>query len=114
MSYSLQPSDPQPPRLLCPWDSPGKNTGEGCHALLQGLFLTQGLNPHLLHLLYGQEFFLPLVTPGKPIELFNWSLLTDQNRSLLIDINLGIFTFGPFLLLLLYGSIHVKFQDKQH
>ena len=28
-------------RLLCPWDSPGKNTGVGCHALLQGIFLTQ-------------------------------------------------------------------------
>ena len=30
-------------------DSPGKNTGVGCQALLQGIFLTQGLNPHLLH-----------------------------------------------------------------
>ena len=27
-----------------PWDSPGKNTGVGCHFLLQGIFLTQGLN----------------------------------------------------------------------
>ena len=35
-------------RLLCPWDSAGKNTGVGCHALLQGIFLTQGLNPCLL------------------------------------------------------------------
>ena len=32
-----------------PWASPGKNTGVGCHALLQGLFLTQGLNLGLLH-----------------------------------------------------------------
>ena len=30
-------------------DSPGKNTGMGCHALLQGIFPTQGLNPGLLH-----------------------------------------------------------------
>ena len=36
-------------RLLCPWDSPGKNTGVGCHCLLQEIFLTQGLNPRLLH-----------------------------------------------------------------
>ena len=36
-------------RLLCPWDSPGKNTRVGCHALLQGIFQTQGLNPGLLH-----------------------------------------------------------------
>ena len=31
-------------RLLCPWDSPGKNTRVGCHSLLQGIFLTQGSN----------------------------------------------------------------------
>ena len=32
------------PRLLFPWDSPGKNTGLGCQSLLQGIFPTQGLN----------------------------------------------------------------------
>ena len=37
-------------RLLCPWDYPGKNTGVGCHFLLQGISLTHGLNPHLLRL----------------------------------------------------------------
>ena len=37
----------QPARLFCPWNSPGKNTGVGCHALLQGNFLSQGLNPPL-------------------------------------------------------------------
>ena len=35
-------------RLLCPWDSPGKNTGVGCHALLQGIFPPQELNPCFL------------------------------------------------------------------
>ena len=44
----------QPARLLCPWDSPGKNTGVGYHALLQGIFPTQGLNLHLLSLLHWQ------------------------------------------------------------
>ena len=34
---------------LCPQNSPGKNTAVGCHALLQGIFLTQGLTPRLLH-----------------------------------------------------------------
>ena len=38
-----------PARLLCPWDSPGKNTGVGCHFLLQGIFPTQESNPSLLH-----------------------------------------------------------------
>ena len=41
MSDSLRPHGRQPTRLLCPWDSPGKNTGVGCHALLQGIFPTQ-------------------------------------------------------------------------
>ena len=34
---------------LCPWNFSGKNTGMGCHFLLQGIFPTQGLNPWLLH-----------------------------------------------------------------
>ena len=42
MSDSLQHYGLYLARLLCPWDSPGKNTGVGCHALLQGIFLTQG------------------------------------------------------------------------
>ena len=49
MSDSLRPHGLQPARLLCLWDSPGKNTGVGFHFLLQGIFLTQGLNPDLLH-----------------------------------------------------------------
>ena len=39
----------QPPRLHCPWGFPGKNTGVDCHFFLQGIFLTQGSNPCLLH-----------------------------------------------------------------
>ena len=46
---SLRPHGPQPTRLLRPWDSPGKNTGVGCHFLLQGIFPTQGLNRGLPH-----------------------------------------------------------------
>ena len=42
--YGLQPA-----RLLCPWDSLGKSTRLGCHALLQGIFPTQGSNLGLLH-----------------------------------------------------------------
>ena len=38
----LQPHDLLPAGLFCPWDSPGKNTGVGCHSLLQGIFSTQG------------------------------------------------------------------------
>ena len=45
----LQRHELYPTRLLCPWDSPGKNTGGGCHFLLQGIFPTQESNPGLLH-----------------------------------------------------------------
>ena len=64
MSYSLQPYEVQPPRLLCLWDSPGKNTGEGCHALLQGIVPTQGLNLCLLHC---RRILLTAEPPGKPL-----------------------------------------------
>ena len=49
VSYTLRPHGLQPPRLLCPWDSLGKNTGVGSLSLLQGIFPTQGLNPDLPH-----------------------------------------------------------------
>ena len=51
--------------LLCPWDSPSKNTGVGCRALLQGIFPTQGLNLCLLCLLHWQVGSLPLAPPRK-------------------------------------------------
>ena len=41
--------DCSPPGFSVHGNSPGKNTGVGCHALLQGIFTTQGLNPDLLH-----------------------------------------------------------------
>ena len=46
------------------WDSPGKKTGVGCHALLQGIFLTQGLSLCLLQVLHWQAGSLPLAPPG--------------------------------------------------
>ena len=42
----------EPAKLLCPWDSPGKNTGVGCHVLLQEIVPTQGSNVRLLCLLH--------------------------------------------------------------
>ena len=64
-AYGLQPS-----RLLCPWNSPGKSTGVGCHAFLQGIFPTQGSSPHLLLcLLHWQVGSLPLAPPGKDLIL---------------------------------------------
>ena len=53
------------PFLLRPWNSPGKNTGVGCHSLLQGIFLTLGWNlglPHCSQILYH------LSHPGSPTQ----------------------------------------------
>ena len=49
VSDSLRPHGLQPTRLLCPWNSSGKNTGVGSHSLLQGIFPTQGLSPDFPH-----------------------------------------------------------------
>ena len=85
MPNSLQPHGLQPSRLLCPWDSPSKNTGVGYYALFQGIFLTQGLSPNLLCLLCWQTCSLSLEPPGK-LQLTSWtdikyySQYTDEDR----------------------------------
>ena len=68
-------------RLLCPWNSPGKNTGVGSHFLLQGIFPTQGLTlglPHHRQILYrlshqGSRFYdkNSLGTEGNFLNLIN-------------------------------------------
>ena len=65
MFDSLRPCGREPARLLHLWDFPGKNTGIGCHFLLQGIFLTKGSNSGLPHL---QADSLLAEPPGKPLE----------------------------------------------
>ena len=48
-STICDPTACSPARLLCLWNSPGKNTRVGSHSFLQGIFLIQGLNTSLLH-----------------------------------------------------------------
>jgi len=60
-------SDFVTPWLLCPWDSPGKNAGVGCHSLFQGIFPTQGCNPRLPMSPVLQVDSLPLSPSGSPI-----------------------------------------------
>ena len=56
-------------------DSPGKDTGGGCHALVYGIFPIQGSNLHLLCLLHWQMGSLPLVPPGKAMYTYIASFL---------------------------------------
>ena len=63
------PMDCSLPGSFCPWDSSGKNTGVavGCCALLQGIFPTQGSNPHLLQLLHCRWILYLLNQQGSPV-----------------------------------------------
>ena len=74
----------QPTRLLCPWDSPGKNTGMCCHFLLQGIFLTQRLNPGLLHC---RQILLLSEPPGKPLSHFQFSSVAQSCPTLCNPMN---------------------------
>ena len=76
MSDSLQLHGLQSSRLLCPWNSPGKKPRVGCHSLLQGIFLTQGLNPGLLHC---QQILYHLSHQGKRLVTNRDSTVTKSS-----------------------------------
>ena len=67
--------------LLCPWDSPGKNTGVDWYFPLEGIFLDQGSNLCLLSLLHWQVDSLPLSRLGRPMVLLhpNYSYYRQHN-----------------------------------
>ena len=75
-------------RLLCPWDSLGKNTGVGCHALLQGIFPTQGLNPRLLH---WQVDSLLLSYQGSPAVHLKYTQFLFKDMYIIFKRNVGSF-----------------------
>ena len=68
----------QSARLLCPWDFPGKNTGAGCHILLQGSTPPRDRTLYLLHLLHWQNGSLPVETPGS---FFNFKIYKLKQSS---------------------------------
>ena len=84
VSDSLWPQGLSSTRLLCPWDSPGKNTGVGCHALLQGIVRTQGSNPHLLRLPHCRQILYHWATGKVPLRHgalgWTWHWWYDLNR----------------------------------
>ena len=107
----LGPHGLYPTRLLCPRDSQDKNTGVGCHFLVQGIFQTQGSNPCLLHCrqtLYqlshqgnpGMPFnfqfysrylnFLPLGGTLVPLDRTSWllNLASQETQRLILRLKL--------------------------
>ena len=82
-------------QLLCPWHFPGENTGVDCHCLLQGIFLTQGSNPCLLH---WQVDSLPLaslvvVHSLRHVQLFGIPLTVAHQVSLSFTISQSLLKF---------------------
>ena len=79
-SYSTlcDPMDCSPPGSSVHEDSPGKNTGVGCHALLWRIFPSEGLNPGLLHC---RGIFYPLSHQGSP-RILEWVAYPFSSRSL--------------------------------
>ena len=97
----------RPARLLYPWNSPGKNTDVGCHSLLQDIFLTQGLNPGLLHcrqILYHLSF-----QGSRGCSVYLVTIPTENlrnkplNKRIAIFICICILTFFFVLLISLYS-----------
>ena len=83
-------------RLHCPCHSPGKNTGVGCHFLLQGIFLTQGSNLSLPCLLHRQADSSRLCHLG--------SLVHTHSLFILFVAVLGLHCFGCFSLVAAGGG----------
>ena len=79
LSNSLQPYGQQPTRFLCPWESPGKNAGEGSHSLLQGIFPTQGSSLGLLYIsCIGRQVLYHQHHLGSPFSSLYWSIFLSH------------------------------------
>ena len=93
------PRDCTPPGSSVHGDSPGNNTGVGCHALLQEIFPTQGLNLCFLCLLHWQAGSLPLTPLGKPGNSL------DTQRTIQVKC---MHLFLPYLFCIIMGIISTR------
>ena len=121
-----------PARLLCPWSSPGQNTGVGSLSLLQGIFLNQGSNPGLPHC---RKILYPAEPQGKSkntgvgsLSLFQWILLTNwgllhcrqilyqlsYQGSLLKSRDITLLTKFHLVKAMAFSSSHVWISDLDH
>ena len=93
--------------FLCPWDSPGKNTGVGCHFLLQEIFPTQGLNLGLLESALQADSLLS-EPQGKPRK--DWVMINSQHLSCCMQDNvLYIYLLIKFFLLASADDVFIIF-----
>ena len=110
MSDSLRPHGLYPTRFFRPWDSPGKNTGVGCHLLLQGIFPTQGSNLDLPHC---RQTLYPLSHQGSPCILQEHSSFFTNLKYKIIQTYSQILTTPTHILSLILFAILVAKYCKQ-
>ena len=91
-----------PHGLYCPWNSPDKNTGVGCHFFLQGIFPTQGSNPGLPHWRQILYHLCHLESPW-------WGSITINDRNLDVHRVLRMTAFKPQYFLTLKSQIGGSF-----
>ena len=121
MSDPLQSHGLQPTRLLCPWDSPGKNSGVSCYFLLQEIFPTQGSNLGLLH--YRQILY-HLNHQGSPVCHIQHTIFRYIMKKIIpciVTVNRLVSNFPPFhspfihkCLLTTYNEGQINKQSKDY
>ena len=94
VSDSLRPSGLWLSRLLCPWDSPGKNTGVGSHPLLQGISPTRESNPGLLHC---RQILYHLSHQGSPCVNYTSNIFLKKEKIITPDLELYMKKGGDIL-----------------
>ena len=105
MSDFVQPQGWQPTRLRRPWDSPGKNSGVGCHFLLQRMKVKPFSRVQLLRDLQPTRVLRPWAFPGKSME---WGAIAFSTQFLDQGSNLGSHSESTEA----YPQDHQGFPDK--
>ena len=107
-------------RLLCPWDFSGKNTGVGCHFLLQGIIPTQGSNLHFQHCRQSPEMqicnadrFFTSEPPGKPASSCYWlpdrhfNMPTGESKGIWLPLDIKIQVLKNKEILPIMGKVQI-------
>ena len=112
VSDPARPHGLSPSRSLCPWDSPGQNVRVGCHFLLQGIFPTQGSNPHLTSSTLAGGFFTASTAWEAPEEV--WGSINPGCRHRPHALLLRIFPPSSYNSCLPGTFTHILFTLQKH
>ena len=99
-----QPHGLSPARLLCPWNFPGKNTGVGCHFLLQGIFRPRDLTCVSSASCFGRQI-LPLSHPGSPSMLMYVPSISTLSRFFFYFYHEWMLDFVKYFFCIYWGDL---------